>query len=206
VSATAWAVLGVAALIAALDWVAVARRVRWLEYVTKSGFMLALIALAAVIQPVNPTQRSFFLVALALGLISDVFLMLPQDLFLLGLAAALVEHLAYIAGFRTRDLHLAYLLGAVAIASVSAAVVLPAIYRALRRNHPKLVVPVLAYVAVFVVMVASAGGTGARRCPAVLLLGCDPGLEPVRQTDPSGPRRQHRALPRRSGVAGAVPG
>jgi uncharacterized membrane protein YhhN len=160
VSAPAWGVLAVSALIAALDWVAVARRVRWLEYVTKPGFMLALIALAVVMRPASAAERTFFLFALTFGLISDVFLMLPQDLFLFGLAAALVEHLAYIAGFRTRELHIAFLLGAVAIAAVSAAVVLPAIYRALQRNHPKLVVPVLAYVAVFVVMVASAGGTG----------------------------------------------
>src|SRR5207248_2291958 len=36
----------------------------------------------------------------------------------------------------------------------------PPIYRALRTSRPKLVAPVLAYVAVFVVMVASAGGSG----------------------------------------------
>jgi uncharacterized membrane protein YhhN len=37
---------------------------------------------------------------------------------------------------------------------------LPPIYRALRDSRPKLVAPVIVYVAVFVVMVASAGGTG----------------------------------------------
>src|SRR5439155_19256377 len=41
----------------------------------------------------------FFVIALALGLASDVFLMLPRDMFVAGLVAALVEHLAYIAGF-----------------------------------------------------------------------------------------------------------
>ena len=46
------------------------------------------------------------------------------------------------------------------VALVSVGVFLPPIYRALRAGHPSLVWPVFAYVAVFVVMVASAGGTG----------------------------------------------
>ena len=86
--------------------------------------------------------------------------MLPRDMFLAGLVAALVEHLAYIAGFRTRELELGLLVVAVLIALVSVGVFLPPIYRALRAGHPSLVWPVFAYVAVFVVMVASAGGTG----------------------------------------------
>ncbi|HKC18443.1 MAG TPA: lysoplasmalogenase [Candidatus Dormibacteraeota bacterium] len=133
---------------------------RWLEYVTKPGFMLVLIALAVVVHPVNATERTFFLFALAFGLISDIFLMIPKDFFLFGLAAALVEHLVYISGFRTRDLHVGHLLVAATIALVSAVLILPAIYRALHRDHPKLVAPVIAYVVVFVVMVAGAGGTG----------------------------------------------
>ena len=146
---------------AVADWVSVAARVRWLEYVTKPGFMLALIALAVAIHPIDATERAFFVAALSLGLISDVVLMLPQDLFLFGLAAALVEHVAYIAGFRARGLDVAYLIVAATVAIASVVVILPPIYRALRKDHPGLVTPVIAYVAVFVVMVTTAGGTGA---------------------------------------------
>jgi uncharacterized membrane protein YhhN len=156
----AWAVLVVALVIAALDWASVAATIRWLEYATKPGFMLALIVLAIVVHPVNQLERAAFIIALALALISDVFLMLPRDLFVAGLAAALVEHLAYISGFRARDLHLGHLLIAAALAFVSVAVIFPAINGALRRDHPNLVAPVIAYLVVFVVMVASAGGTG----------------------------------------------
>ena len=152
--------LVIAAIIAVLDWVSVGATIRWLEYLTKPGFMLALIAIAIAVHPVNPTERAFFVVALALGLISDVFLMLPQDLFLAGLAAALIEHLAYIGGFRTRDLHPVWLLAAAVIALVSVAAFYPPIDRALRRQNPRLVAPVIAYVAIFTVMVTSAGGTG----------------------------------------------
>ncbi|TMD29573.1 MAG: hypothetical protein E6I92_00705 [Chloroflexi bacterium] len=86
--------------------------------------------------------------------------MLPRDMFLAGLVAALVEHLAYIAGFRARELAGVWLAIALLIALVSVAVFLPPIHRALRARRPALVAPVYAYVAVFVVMVASAGGTG----------------------------------------------
>ena len=86
--------------------------------------------------------------------------MLPKDMFLAGLVAALVEHIAYIGGFRARGLNVAVLTIAVVVALASVAVFLPPIYRALRNSRPKLVAPVIVYVAVFVVMVASAGGTG----------------------------------------------
>ena len=149
-----------ATVIAALDWISVAATVRWLEYSTKPGFMLALVALAIVVHPVSQAERALFIVALALGLVSDVFLMVPRDLFVAGLAAALVEHLAYIAAFRTRGLHVGFLVVAAVIALASVAVIFPPINRALRAGHPGLVAPVIAYLVVFVVMVASAGGTG----------------------------------------------
>jgi uncharacterized membrane protein YhhN len=122
--------------------------------------MVGLIAVALLLNPVSGTERAFFVVALGLGLASDVFLMLPQDMFLMGLAAALVEHLSYIAGFRAREFQFAPFVIATIIALVSCAAFLPTIVRAVRKNQPKLFVPVIAYVVVFVVMVASAGGTG----------------------------------------------
>ncbi len=148
------------AVVAAADWVAVARSNRRLEYAAKPAVMVGLVAVALAVKPVSGTERAFFLVALVLGLASDVFLMLPQDMFLMGLVAALVEHFAYIAGFRAREFHVQLLLIAGAIALASCAVFLPAIIRAVRKDQPKLLIPVVAYVVVFVVMVASAGGTG----------------------------------------------
>jgi uncharacterized membrane protein YhhN len=151
----------VAASLAALtDWFAVGVGNRRLEYAAKPAVMVALIGTAALLRPVDSTERFFFVIALALGLLSDVFLMLPRDMFLAGLGAALVEHLAYIAGFRSRELHIGLLVIAATVALLSVAAIYPAIHRALRRRHPRLVVPVIAYLVVFVVMVASAGGTG----------------------------------------------
>ena len=154
------ALLGATAVVAVVDWVAVVASARRLEYAAKPAVMIGLIAVALTLRPASPTERAFFIVALALGLASDVFLMLPKDMFLAGLVAALVEHIAYIGGFRARGLNVAVLTIAVVVALASVAVFLPPIYRALRNSRPKLVAPVIVYVAVFVVMVASAGGTG----------------------------------------------
>jgi len=160
VTPVALGLLVVTGVAAVTDWVAVAASIRRLEYVAKPAVMVGLVAVALALRPTSGAERAFFVAALALGLLSDVFLMLPRDMFLAGLVAALVEHLAYIAGFRTRELELGLLVVAVLIALVSVGVFLPPIYRALRAGHPSLVWPVFAYVAVFVVMVASAGGTG----------------------------------------------
>ena len=156
----AWLALAVTAVLALTDWVAVAASRRGLEYAAKPAVMLGLIAVAILLHPVDSTERTFFLVALTLGLISDIFLMLPRDMFLLGLLAAVVEHLAYIAGFNHRPLHAALLAVASVIALVSVWVILPPVIRALRENQPRLVWPVTAYVTVFVIMVSSAGRTG----------------------------------------------
>jgi uncharacterized membrane protein YhhN len=160
VTGLAWGLLGVTSVVAVADWAAVLRSSRSLEYVAKPAVIVGLIAVALALHPISAVERAFFIVALALGLVSDVFLMLPRDMFLGGLVAALVEHLAYVAGFRARELQLALLAVALLIALASVAVFVPPIHRALRAARPQLVTPVIAYVAVFVAMVASAGGTG----------------------------------------------
>ncbi len=169
-SGTALALLAGTGVIALVDWAAVLASNRRLEYAAKPAVMIGLIAVALALRPTSPAERALFIVALVLGLASDVFLMLPKDMFLAGLVAALVEHIAYIAGFRARDLNVELLAIAVVVALASVAVFLPPIYRALRNRRPKLVAPVIVYVAVFVVMVASAGGTGSTVALAGALL------------------------------------
>ncbi len=169
-NALAWALLAITAAIAVVDWIAVVHSSTRVEYVAKPLVMVGLILVALVLTPINNVERWFFVAALALGLVSDVFLMLPGDLLLPGLVAALVEHVAYIAGFRARSIDVAWLAVAAVIALASAAVLGPFYYRALRKKQPGMVVPVFAYMAVFVVMVASAGGTGSAVALAGALL------------------------------------
>ena len=103
-TALALSLLAATGVVAAIDWAAVARSARRIEYAAKPAVMVGLIAVALALRPISSAERALFVVALALGLASDVFLMLPRDMFVAGLVAALVEHLAYIAGFRAREL------------------------------------------------------------------------------------------------------
>ncbi len=80
---------------AALDWVAVAQGNRSLEYVAKPGALMALIVWASA----GPHASPLLIAALGLGLLGDVYLMLPVDLFIPGLSAFLFGHFAYIGLF-----------------------------------------------------------------------------------------------------------
>jgi alkenylglycerophosphocholine/alkenylglycerophosphoethanolamine hydrolase len=80
---------------AALDWFAVGRSNRRIEYVAKPATLAALIVYAASGVSCSP----LLIAALCFGLLGDVYLMLPVDLFVAGLAAFLIGHLAYIAVF-----------------------------------------------------------------------------------------------------------
>jgi len=80
---------------AVTDWVAVAQGNRSLEYVAKPGALVALMVWASTGDAASP----LLLAALGLGLLGDVYLMLPVDLFIPGLSAFLAGHFGYIGLF-----------------------------------------------------------------------------------------------------------
>jgi len=89
-----------AALSGALHIRAEFRGPRWRSYVCKpltTGLILA-IALVAP-GPAPPVYRALIVAGLAFSLAGDVFLMLPSDRFLAGLASFLIAHLIYIGAF-----------------------------------------------------------------------------------------------------------
>jgi uncharacterized membrane protein YhhN len=69
-------------------------------YLFKPGTMLIVLALA-VQAPDDTGYRNLVLAGLLFSLAGDVFLMLPSDRFLAGLASFLVGHLFYVAAFAT---------------------------------------------------------------------------------------------------------
>jgi uncharacterized membrane protein YhhN len=156
----AWALLAVTAVVAVLDWIAVARGWTRVEYAAKPLTMVGLIGVALTIDPASSDMRAAFVIALACSLVGDVFLMLPRDRFVAGLAAFLAAHLAYTAGFLLGPGSV----GGLAIgALITAAVAIPFgvhIVRAVRRSAPAVVTPVVAYVVVISVMGGSAVASG----------------------------------------------
>jgi uncharacterized membrane protein YhhN len=151
------ALIAATAIFAVGDWVAVARRSKLIEYVCKPATTIGLIAIALLLHPHLASRRTAFVVALVFSLLGDVFLMLPVDAFILGLASFFAAHVAYIVGLRLVHPHgWALFVGVLFVSTYAGSLGL----RVLRGAPRDLRVPVIAYVLVISVMVAFAIGTG----------------------------------------------
>jgi uncharacterized membrane protein YhhN len=123
--------------------------------------MVFLIAAALFIKPASQGERALFVVALALGLAGDVFLMLPDDLLLASIGAFLAGHLAYAVGFRFAGFSTAGLIAGGIIAAATAVLFLRRVLSALRTSgRAKLETPVLVYAVVISLMTVSATASG----------------------------------------------
>jgi uncharacterized membrane protein YhhN len=146
-------------LLAIADWWSVAARRRRVEFYLKPAVILALIAAALMLTPASPRQHTWFVAGLALSLAGDVFLVARSDRFVAGLAAFLLAHLAYIAGFWTRGHDPGYLLAAVAVCGLLVAVFLSRVLQALMSRRPGLRLPVAMYGLTLAAMGATAVAT-----------------------------------------------
>lgn len=153
--------LGATFVVAALDWYAVGRGDQRLEYVMKPLTMVVLIGAALALDDVDGTARSWFVAALALSLAGDVFLMLPSDQFVPGLASFLLGHIAYIVGLQSLDTSATGLVIGLVVVLVALPVLGLRIAKAVRSgDEPALLGPVVAYMLVISAMVVSASATG----------------------------------------------
>ena len=156
-----------AAVFAAGDWVACARRessTAWqrVEFVCKPATLAALVIAAAVLDPVAGagSRRAWFVAALVFSLAGDVLLMLPREQFVGGLAAFLVAHLCYVAGFWTDGPAIAVFAACAVLVAIVFAVLAREILPGARRADPALVGPVGGYMVVIGVMLATALAIG----------------------------------------------
>ena len=157
----AWIAFGAAGLFAVLDWLAIVRGARRGEYLAKPATLVALTGAALLIDPSDQAQRAWFAVALVFSLAGDVFLMLPSDRFVPGLACFLVGHLAYIVGLNVDGGSA----GALALSAMGLAFVAVPLGRRIVRgavaHDRRLGAPVTLYIVAISGMVASAFATGA---------------------------------------------
>jgi uncharacterized membrane protein YhhN len=176
VTAGAWTLLIVAALLAAGDWLAVARTDKRLEYVCKPGALAALIGVALTLDPSHGGVRAWFVVALTLSLAGDVFLVLPSDRFVAGLASFLLAHVAYVIGLTLHGGSAgALLVAAIPVVAVAGLLGARFLRAALAAGHGELVGPLVAYMAVIAAMVtcALASGNVLAGAGAILFMGSD---------------------------------
>lgn len=164
----AWGFLVAAAVFALGNWVAVARSSRIGVYVCKPATLALLIGLALTIDPAHADVRAWFVVALVLSLAGDVFLMLPRDVFVAGLAAFLLAHVAYIVGL---NLHTEGIwLLAIPVFVATAIMGRRLVEEIAASGAPEMVGPVVAYVLVISIMGASALASGSWVAAAGALL------------------------------------
>jgi uncharacterized membrane protein YhhN len=158
VTTAAWVLLAIAAAFAVGNWVAVARGSTLLMYVCKPATLVFLIAVALAVDPVHTDERIWFVIALVLSLAGDVFLMLPQDRFVFGLASFLVGHIAYTVGL---NLHTEGLwLLAIPVVLIAALLAVRLVRGIRTSGQSELLGPVIAYVVVIAAMGASAVASG----------------------------------------------
>ena len=158
-TAEAWLWLAAAGAFAVGDWIGVARRATRVEYVCKPAATLALLLVAATLVPDVADRRTWFVIALALALAGDVFLMLPRDAFVPGLASFLLAHVAYTIGFLQHGGSARELAAGALVALTLGLPVAMRVIAAVRLRSPGLIGPVVAYVLAISVMVATAVAT-----------------------------------------------
>lgn len=157
----AYLLLALALVAAVVDWVAVVDDDPKVEYLCKPLTVVVLILAALAIEPDSQTTRTWFVAALVFSLAGDVFLMLKvRDLFVLGLAAFLIAHLAYVGGFIAGGVDALRLVLGVLLAGAAVALVGTRIVNAAHDKAPELAVPVIAYMGVISAMLVFAVGSG----------------------------------------------
>ena len=87
-----------ALLIAIVDWFAVIKSWRWLEYCAKPAVILALLAWVGVLGGFQGPML-WFTLGLLFSLAGDVLLMLPNEQFVAGLVSFSLGQLCYMLGF-----------------------------------------------------------------------------------------------------------
>lgn len=102
-NAAATLALAVLGVVAPANWWSRWSGRRAVEVVTKPVATALVLLIAVVIDADSDPVRAWFVVALALSLAGDVFLLLDPRWFLAGLAAFLLAHVAYIVGFVVAD-------------------------------------------------------------------------------------------------------
>lgn len=145
--------------IALVDWIAVAKGWKKVEYIAKPATMVALFLLLALVGRFGSLPLIFFGVGVLFSLAGDVFLMFSDRWFIPGLVSFLLAHVAYIIGFNLPlpEVSPVWALAVALVLAVSAARLLRQIVAGLSvKGQRKLIGPVIVYGVVITLMLLSA--------------------------------------------------
>lgn len=161
--------LVIALIVAVIDWIAIARGWRKVEYIAKPGVMVALLAWMWQIGGFQG-RLAWFSAALLFSMVGDILLMLPREKFLTSLVFFFLAHVAYLLGFNTAPppLTVAGLILVILVAITGVQVGRRIVGGLDRLGHHRLKVPVILYAVVISLMLVSALVTLTRREWAIL--------------------------------------
>jgi uncharacterized membrane protein YhhN len=152
--------LALALVASVVDWAAVGAGSHRLEYVAKPLTPILLIGAALALHIDEEAARDAVVVGLAFSLAGDIALMLPHERgFLVGLAAFLCAHVAYVVAFWLTGVSLTGVVVGLVVVAIGVLVLARRVLAGVERTDPALLGPVGAYVAVISAMVASAIAT-----------------------------------------------
>lgn len=158
----AWGLAALALVLGMGDWWAVWTDRRPVRVMTKPGSLAALIGVALTLEPFDPSVRRAMVVGLVFSLAGDIFLLGAEKWFVAGLASFLVGHIAYVVGLSSQYTSPVVLVVGLVMVAVSVATVARRIVSSVKASdHPSLVGPVIAYIAVISAMVLAAFSTAA---------------------------------------------
>ena len=83
--------------LAVVDWIAVEKNWKIVEYIAKPATMLAILLWIGLIAGFGGSML-WFTIGVTFCLLGDIFLMIPRDLFIFGLLAFLVGQVCYVIG------------------------------------------------------------------------------------------------------------
>ena len=175
-TATSVVFLALAGIACVADWVAVHREVKSLEYMAKPLATVLFLLAAVFIDAGSGAPQAWRVAAFAFCFAGDVFLMLPRDAFVPGLASFAIAQVLFAGSFITQDPTMPRLLIGVLIAVPITAFLARRFVSALTSaGHKDLIPPVVVYMAVITAMVVSAlaGGTAAGVVGALFFMASD---------------------------------
>ena len=179
--------LALAGIACVVDWVAVHREAKSLEYLAKPLATVLFLLAAVFIDADSGAPQAWRVAALAFCIAGDVFLMLPRDAFVPGLASFAIAQVLFTGSFIAQDPTTPRLLIGVLIAVPITAFLAHRFVSALKHaGHKDLVPPVVVYMVVISAMVVSAlaGGTTAGVVGALLFMVSDSLIAETRFVQP----------------------
>ena len=153
--------LTIAVALSVLNWVAVGQKNAILEYISKPAATIAFLMTVAMTDAVHDASWGWRVAAFVFCLAGDVFLMLPKDAFIPGLASFAVAQILFTVSFATGETTASRVFIGLFVAIPLAALLAQRFVTAIRASgHAQLIAPVSVYMVVISAMAVGAIGGG----------------------------------------------